>query len=106
MIDWTDTRAAVLEIGLEIADQDANVTLEYVITSYSIHYTKLYDPAKKLGELMGQINCVMFSPEDLSLIISGPQHRRKFIDIALSQVNPKYFYALQSYQKVLTQRIV
>ena len=53
---------------------------------------------------MGQINCVMFSPEDLSLIISGPQHRRKFIDIALSQVNPKYFYALQNYQKVLTQR--
>ena len=61
-------------------------------------------PAKKLGELMGQINCVMFSPEDLSLIISGPQYRRKFIDIALSQVNPKYFYALQNYQKVLTQR--
>lgn len=61
-------------------------------------------PAKRLGELMGQINCVMFSPEDLSLVISGPQYRRKFIDIALSQINPKYFYALQNYQKVLLQR--
>ncbi|MEX1376779.1 MAG: DNA replication/repair protein RecF [Eubacteriales bacterium] len=61
-------------------------------------------PAKRLGELMGQMTCVMFSPEDLSLVISGPQHRRKFIDIALSQINPKYFYALQNYQKVLVQR--
>jgi len=61
-------------------------------------------PAKRLGELMGQITCVMFSPEDLSLVISGPQYRRKFIDIALSQINPKYFYALQNYQKVLLQR--
>ncbi|MBN2879201.1 MAG: DNA replication/repair protein RecF [Clostridia bacterium] len=61
-------------------------------------------PAKRLGELMGQINCVMFSPEDLSLITSGPQYRRKFIDIALSQINPKYFYALQNYQKVIAQR--
>jgi len=61
-------------------------------------------PAKRLGELMGQINCVMFSPEDLSLVISGPGYRRKFIDIALSQINPKYFYALQNYQKVLLQR--
>lgn len=61
-------------------------------------------PAKRLGELMGQITCVMFSPEDLSLVISGPQYRRKFIDIALSQINSKYFYALQNYQKVLLQR--
>lgn len=61
-------------------------------------------PAKRLGELMGQINCVMFSPEDLSLVTSGPQYRRKFIDIALSQINPKYFYALQNYQKTLIQR--
>ena len=61
-------------------------------------------PAKRLGELMGQMTCVMFSPEDLSLVTSGPQYRRKFIDIALSQINPKYFYALQNYQKVLIQR--
>ena len=61
-------------------------------------------PAKRLGELMGQMTCVMFSPEDLSLVISGPQYRRKFIDIALSQINPKYFYALQNYQKILIQR--
>ena len=61
-------------------------------------------PAKRLGELMGQMTCVMFSPEDLSLVTAGPQFRRKFIDIALSQINPKYFYALQNYQKVLVQR--
>lgn len=61
-------------------------------------------PAKRLGELMGHMNCVMFSPEDLSLVKDGPQYRRKFVDIALSQINPQYFYTLQNYQKVLTQR--
>lgn len=61
-------------------------------------------PAKRLGELMGNMTCVMFSPEDLQLVTSGPQYRRKYIDIALSQIKPKYFYSLQNYQKILCQR--
>lgn len=61
-------------------------------------------PAHRLGQLMGHMNAVMFSPEDLQLIKSGPSFRRRFVDIALSQMSSTYFYSLQRYQKVLEQR--
>lgn len=61
-------------------------------------------PLKRLGDLMGHMNCVIFSPEDLSLIKDGPAFRRRFLDMTLSQVRPSYFFALQRYQAALAQR--
>lgn len=61
-------------------------------------------PLRKIGELMGNFNAVIFSPEDLMMIKQGPALRRRFIDIALSQIKPSYFYALQQYNKTLLQR--
>lgn len=61
-------------------------------------------PIKKIGSLMGQLNSVMFSPEDLQIIKEGPSERRRFVDIALSQLKPSYFYNLQQYIRILNQR--
>jgi len=61
-------------------------------------------PQKKIGTLMGKLNAVMFSPEDLLIIKEGPSERRRFIDIAISQLKPAYFYDLQQYSKILAQR--
>lgn len=61
-------------------------------------------PLRKIGELMGNFNAVIFSPEDLMMIKQGPALRRRFIDIALSQIKPSYFYELQQYNKTLLQR--
>lgn len=58
----------------------------------------------KIGELMGNINGVIFSPEDLKLVKDGPIERRRFIDMELSQINPPYFYCLQQYNRILMQR--
>ncbi len=61
-------------------------------------------PIKKSGELMGQITEVLFSPEHISIVKEGPQERRRFIDIAISQLKPAYYYDLQQYSKLLTQK--
>ncbi len=61
-------------------------------------------PIKRLGDLMGHLNAVMFSPEDLLIIKQGPAERRRFIDITLSQLRPSYFFDLQKYAKILYQR--
>lgn len=61
-------------------------------------------PIKKLGNLMGNLNTVIFSPEDLLIIKEGPSERRRFIDITISQIKPTYFYDLQQYMKILYQR--
>ncbi|MBR3739179.1 MAG: DNA replication/repair protein RecF [Clostridia bacterium] len=60
--------------------------------------------ASRLGELMGHATCVIFSPEDLALVKEGPQARRRFLDMLLSQEQKAYFYALQTYMTALKQR--
>ena len=58
----------------------------------------------KIADLMGTMPIVYFAPEDLKLIKESPEDRRKFLDIALSQISKKYFYLLLKYQKILDQR--
>lgn len=59
---------------------------------------------KKQSEFNGSFYAVVFSPFHLSLIKEGPQNRRKFIDIAVSQIKPQYEDYLNKYEKILEQR--
>lgn len=61
-------------------------------------------PISRIGDMLGHIKSVMFSPEDLNLIKDGPTQRRRFMDMYLSQVSRVYFYALAQYLKTLQQR--
>ncbi len=61
-------------------------------------------PIKKIDELLGHIHVIMFSPEDLSLIKSGPKARRRFIDLELSQFDSTYYKYLHQYHHLLKQR--
>lgn len=59
---------------------------------------------QKLSQYIGEMNVVMFAPEDLHLVKGSPQVRRRFLDMELGQIAPVYLYELSQYQKVLTQR--
>lgn len=61
-------------------------------------------PIKTSSELMGLINIVFFSPEDLSIIKDGPEERRRFINMELCQLDKRYLYYLTKYKKCLKQR--
>lgn len=61
-------------------------------------------PIEKLTDLLGIINIVIFSPEDLKLVREGPKERRAFMDRELSQIRPSYYQTLYTYQKTLLQR--
>ena len=50
----------------------------------------------KIGELIGNLNTVIFSPDHMKIIKEGPVERRRFIDIILSQVKPGYYIILFS----------
>lgn len=58
----------------------------------------------KIGELLGNIKSVFFNPSELRLIQDAPEDRRRFLDVSLSQISRGYFYALQRYKKILSQR--
>ena len=59
---------------------------------------------KKAADLMGLLNVVFFSPEDLSIIKNGPAERRRFIDMELCQLDSFYLYNLNHYTKIVNQR--
>ncbi|MFL2756228.1 MAG: DNA replication/repair protein RecF [Dehalococcoidia bacterium] len=88
-------------------------------TKVEIHYTfqpantekfttekfiKINDVKKKTSDLIGIINSVLFTVDDLKLIFGQPSTRRRYLDILLSQTNVEYFKFLQGYQKSTTQR--
>ncbi len=59
---------------------------------------------KSQSELSGNFYAVAFSPSDLSFIKEGPKNRRKFIDMAISQIKPQYKNYLVTYDKLIEQR--
>ncbi len=58
----------------------------------------------KIGEILGNINSVFFNPAELKLVQESPEDRRRFLNVSLSQMSKNYFYALQRYNKILSQR--
>ncbi|MDW7668628.1 MAG: DNA replication/repair protein RecF [Bacillota bacterium] len=80
------------EIEVEI-NKDKNKT-------YKINKLTL----EKNSELVGIVNIVIFSPDNLDLIKGSPGDRRKFLNIEISQLKPKYKYLLKKYKKILLQR--
>ena len=59
---------------------------------------------KKAADLLGLLNVVFFSPEDLSIIKNGPAERRRFVDMELCQLDNFYLYNLNHYNKIINQR--
>ena len=58
----------------------------------------------KLADYIGQLNVILFAPEDLSLVKGAPAIRRTFIDREFSQMSPKYLYIANQYRAILRQR--
>ena len=48
----------------------------------------------KLSELVGNLNIVIFTPDDINILKDGPSERRKFLDMMIGQLKPKYLYKL------------
>lgn len=61
-------------------------------------------PLKNHSDLFGNLNCVIFTPEDLSLSKGSPENRRKFLDICASQIKNSYRKVLNKYDEILIQR--
>jgi DNA replication and repair protein RecF len=59
---------------------------------------------RKEAQALGQFNAVIFLPQMTRIIEEGPEERRRYLNLTLSQVMPGYAQALGEYQNVLTQR--
>ena len=67
-------------------------------------YIRVNGVPRRASYLVGQLNAVMFTADDLELVYGSPAIRRRYMDILISQMDQKYLRTLQRYQRVLTQR--
>ncbi len=58
----------------------------------------------RLMDVLGQLQVVMFLPEDVNLITGTPNSRRRHLNIMLCQIDPHYCRTLSQYNKSLDQR--
>lgn len=102
LINWNSEDSRV---KIEFEKEKDNKTVEIYLKKGFKKQVKLNGVRlNKIGELIGNLNTVVFSPDHMKIIKDGPSERRRFIDIILSQVKPGYYYNLVQYLKVLEQR--
>ena len=102
LINWNSEGSLIsVSIGRERLDKRIDISI-FKDGKKAIRVNKI--KIKKIGELFGNFNVVMFSPEDLKIIKDSPGVRRKFIDMELCQLDSKYYYNLVQYNKVLNER--
>ncbi len=93
------------DVKVEAQRRDGSHEVEIALPALGRRKIKIAgQEASRSGELMGHVTGVLFSPEDLRTVKDGPAERRRFVDMALSQIRPAYYYALQRYARALKQR--
>jgi DNA replication and repair protein RecF len=93
-----------------VARGASEVTLEITLTQQPNNGTRyrkqirVNGVARRAMDLLGQLNAVLFLPEDITLISGSPSGRRRYLDAMLCQIDPPYCRALSRYNEVVTQR--
>ena len=67
-------------------------------------YVRVNGVPRRASELVGEINAVMFSAQDMDIALGSPTVRRRYLDILIAQLDARYLRALQKYQRVVYQR--
>ena len=101
----------VILFGQENAKIELEVEKKFGKTKIEIYFLKNKKaikinglPIRRTGELLGELRCVFFSPDELKLIKESPEDRRRFMDISLSQISKAYFNSLNKYDKIIRSR--
>ena len=100
LIKFNEEKTSV-EINYEKSDRTGKIKIE-IGEKKQVYLNGI--KIKKLSELLGNINVVIFTPDDINILKGGPQNRRKFLDIMISQLRPNYMHILSLYNKTLEQR--
>ena len=58
----------------------------------------------KFSDIAGVFNTVLFCPEDLNLIKGAPGERRRFLDLCISPLKPRYLRLISDYKKILENK--
>lgn len=95
------TNSATVSIDFQRVDRDGNIKI--TISNKKQAFVNGVK-AKKLSELLSNLNIVIFTPDDIRILKGGPENRRKFLNVLIGQLKPNYIFLLNNYSKILEQR--
>lgn len=101
LIQWDKENTLV---QLKLIKEDYDLTISYKIEGRDKKIKINKNPLEKNSDLVGNLNVILFSPEDLKIVKGSPSNRRNFLDLEISQVNPYYYHLLKEYNHILKQR--
>lgn len=101
LIQW-GADYALIEGELEY--QHGHMPLSLQITNKGKKAKANHLEQSRLTQYIGNMNVVLFAPEDLNLVKGSPQVRRRFIDIEIGQISAVYLNDLSNFQRILKQK--
>ena len=101
LIRWEQPAASV---HLRFAQFDVENELEFQFARGKRRRILFNGHPIRTKDLIGSLNTVLFSPEDLYLIKGAPTERRRFLDGEISQASPAYYHELVKYNRIVQQR--
>jgi DNA replication and repair protein RecF len=103
--ETTDSTLRII-IGYNSFTKDASLfnMKQDALTPATKRHIKINGVSQPISELVGQLNAVLFSAEDIDLVTGSPSVRRRYLDILISQIDKSYLRALSTYQHTLVQR--
>lgn len=107
LVNWSALEKELAIIGGKVLKNEVITDIKVGIDTRKgvmQKYARVNSVPQKPSEMVGILNAVLFSAEDIELVSGSPKGRRRYIDILMTQVNPKYLRSLQLYQKIVTQR--
>lgn len=101
LINWQEQVASISGV---VQKATGKVPLELQFTKNGKKAKVNHLEQARLGSYVGQLNAILFAPEDLSLVKGAPAIRRHFMDMEFSQMSSKYLYNASQYRTLLRQR--
>ena len=101
VIHWNEDEASII---VHFMKAETPHTLQIKWGRQGKKLIRLHDNPLSQKALVGTLNTVIFSPEDLELLTGTPSLRRRFLNMEISQTSPQYYHQLTMYQRAVQQR--
>ena len=96
------------KIGIEFVSEKSEGITRSMSVSFLGNNRKVmkygYSDVPRMSDMLGHFRACVFTPDDLSLVKGAPEERRRFADISISQISPRFVHCLNDYFRVLAQK--
>ena len=100
LISFNKENASV-EIDYEKVDREGKI--KAIINEKKVFFLNGIKQ-EKISNIVGKINIVIFTPDDINIVKGDPEKRRKFLDMMISSLRPNYIHLLNRYKNIMEER--